>query len=119
MNIAALKRELDPLTIVQVTIVVSMLAFFLLTPVIFMIIRAFNYNGNPSLYYFQSLIQDPDFIKFPPELTWYEYRSTAFGDILIIGRIGPDFGLILNTIFISAMVSLFSCLLYTSDAADE
>jgi len=111
MNIAALKREMDLLTIAQVTIVVSMLTFFLLTPVIFMIIRAFNYNGNPSLYYFQSLIQDPDFIKFPPELTWYEYRSTAFGDILIIGRIGPDFGLILNTIFISAMVSLFSLIL--------
>lgn len=111
-----LKRELDSLTIVQLSIVVLILGVFLVLPVSFMILRAFFYKGSLSLYYFQSLLSSGTFIKIPPELRWIELAETPYGKILIIGRRGPNFGILLNSLFVSTMVMIFAGIIGTTAA---
>ncbi|RLE92547.1 MAG: iron ABC transporter permease [Thermoprotei archaeon] len=111
-----LKRELDSLTIVQLSIVVLILGVFLVLPVSFMILRAFFYKGSLSLHYFQSLLSSGTFIKIPPELRWIELAKTPYGKILIIGRRGPNFGILLNSLFVSTMVMIFAGIIGTTAA---
>ena len=111
-----LKRELDRLTVIQLAIVTAILGTFLILPVSFMILRAFFYKGSPSLYYFQSLLASGTFIKIPPELKWIELAETPYGKILIIGRRGPNFGIFLNSLFVSTMVMIFAGLIGTAAA---
>ena len=107
-TLTKLGKRIDVLIALQLIISLSILTIFLLFPVIYMIVRAFIYNGRFSLYYFQVLFSSPDFIKIPPNLNFYELVNTPYGPVLIIGDLGPDFGIVLNSIFVAFCVMVFT-----------
>ena len=111
MGIREIKRELDPLTSAQLILPVLILSFFLLVPLTYMVARAFFHRGSLSLYYFSSLLENPDFIRNPPNFNFLRVSNTSLGTFMFIGDIGPDLGILPNSILVSAFVTLFSAVL--------
>lgn len=101
MGIREVKRELDPLTSAQLFLPVLTLSFFLLVPLIYMVARAFFHKGSLSLYYFSSLLENPDFIRNPPNLNFLRVSNTSLGTFMFIGDMGPDLGILMNSIVVS------------------
>ena len=125
-NLRVLKRELDKLTVIQLLIAFSILILFLVIPIFSMLARAFFHEGAFTLKYFEETFTDPSMIKFPPEgkvvefIERYKFVTLPNGTrilvplkTLVIGSKGPDFGYILNSIFVSSMVTLFASIIGT------
>jgi len=123
-RIKLLRREFDRLTIIQVIIAFSILIFFLLVPIFSMLVSAFIHEGSFTFKHFEDIASDKEMIKIPPKGTWikveerYKFRILPNGSrvlvterILAIGVEGPDFGYILNTIFVAVVVTIFTSIL--------
>ena len=121
MSLRTLKREFDKLTVTQLLIALFILTFFLVTPIASLLIRAFISDRGFTLKYFESTYTDPNMISPNPSLTVFQiierYKFTILPNgtrILVplktiyIGGVGPDFGYILNSIFVSFSVMVLA-----------
>jgi len=106
-----LKRELDNLTLIQLFLASFLLIVFFLIPIFYLMWKAFVYKGSISLQNFVFIFSSQDFILWPPNLNFVESASTPLGNFILIGLRGPDFGIILNSIVSSSLVTIFSVLL--------
>lgn len=120
-----LKRELDSLTTTQLVIVVVILTFFLLLPILSILYKGFITNtGQLTLSYAQQTFSDPEMIKIPPNTQFikavqiFKFKILPNGsrtlvpvNTISIGAEGPDFGYILNSIFVSTSVMVFASII--------
>ena len=124
MNLRGLRRELDKLTVVQLLIALFILIFFLVTPIASLLVRAFVSDEGFTLKYFESTYTDPNMISPNPSLTVIQilerYKFTILPNgtrvlvplkTIYIGGVGPDFGYILNSIFVSASVMILASII--------
>lgn len=111
MKLQKLKRELDHLTLIQLSLASFLLVVFFLIPIFYLMWKAFVYRGSVSLQNFIFIFSSSDFILWPPNLNLVEFASTPLGNFILIGSRGPDFGIILNSIFSSFLVTTFSVFL--------
>ncbi|RLF20673.1 MAG: iron ABC transporter permease [Thermoprotei archaeon] len=120
----ARKYNLDSFILVQLVLVVSILVIFLILPISTLLVKAFVHEGHFSIKYFRELFSDPEAIIFPPRglmirvETTYRYEILPNGTrilipekVIYIGKMGPDFGYLLNSLFVALMVALFSLIL--------
>ncbi|OYT51898.1 MAG: iron ABC transporter permease [Desulfurococcales archaeon ex4484_217_2] len=123
-DIARLKRELDKLTLVQLIIALTILTIFLIIPIASLLGKAFIYENTLSLKYFEEAFLSPGMVKFPPTgamvevIERHKFVTLPNGTrilkplkTLYIGGKGPDFGYILNSIFVSTSVMIFASIL--------
>ena len=123
-DIARLKRELDKLTLVQLIIALTILTIFLIIPIASILGKAFIYENALSLKYFEEAFLSPGMVKFPPTgamievIERHKFVTLPNGTrilkplkTLYIGGKGPDFGYILNSIFVSTSVMIFASIL--------
>ncbi len=124
MNLRGLRRELDKLTVVQLLIALFTLIFFLVVPIASLLVRAFVSDKGFTLKYFESTYTDPIMISPNPSLTVvqilerYKFVILPNGSRVLvplktiyIGGVGPDFGYILNSIFVSASVMILASII--------
>jgi len=123
-DIARLKRELDKLTLAQLIIALTILTIFLIIPIASILGKAFIYENTLSLKYFEEAFLSPGMVKFPPTgamvevIERHKFVTLPNGTrilkplkTLYIGGKGPDFGYILNSIFVSTSVMIFASIL--------
>ena len=121
MNLKSIRREFDKLTIVQLFIALFILIFFLVTPIASLLVRAFISDEGFSFKYFEITYSDPNMISPTPSLTViqilerYKFETLPNGTRILIplktiyiGGVGPNFGYILNSIFVSATVMILA-----------
>ncbi len=101
-----IRREFDPLTIVQTLIGYSSLLMFLALPLLSMFTQAFLYQANLSLYWFWSILSSPDY--FSLEATGGRMWELRRG-ILILW--GTDHGIFLNSLTVAFYVTVFCCII--------
>ena len=124
LNFKNLRREFDSLTSSQFTIVLAILIFFLLLPLFSILYKGFVANNQLTLTYVHQTFADPEMIKIPPNTVFlkllqiYKFKILSNGsralvpvNILAIGSEGPDFGYILNSIFVSTSVMVFASII--------
>jgi len=123
-SIKILKREFDKLTTIQLIVTFSISLLFLLIPIFSILYKAFMYGGSFSLAHFGELLHNPLMIRVPPSLRVvefierYKFVTLENGSRLLvplktlyIGGSGPDFGYILNSLFVSSIVTLSTSLI--------
>ncbi len=121
LNLKGLRREFDSLTSTQVFIVIVILVLFLLLPILSILYKGFVSDGHLTLSYVQQTFSDPEMIKYPPNTNFMKYirifkfqllpngsRILVPINVLSIGSEGPDFGYILNSIFVSTSVMVLA-----------
>jgi len=119
-----LRRELDKLTFIQLVIALTILTIFLIIPIISVLGKAFIYKNTLSLKYFEEAFLNPGMVKFPPSGAMIEVLERFRFEILpngtrvlrplktlYIGGKGPNFGYILNSIFVSISVMILASFL--------
>ncbi len=124
MNLKSIKREFDKLTIVQLFIALFILIFFLVTPIASLLVKAFISDEGFSFKYFEITYSDPNMISPTPSLTViqilerYKFETLPNGTRILIplktiyiGGVGPNFGYILNSIFVSATVMILASII--------
>ncbi len=124
MNLKSIRREFDKLTIVQLFIALFILIFFLVTPIASLLVRAFISDEGFSFKYFEITYSDPNMISPTPSLTViqilerYKFETLPNGTRILIplktiyiGGVGPNFGYILNSIFVSATVMILASII--------
>jgi len=124
VNLKSIRREFDKLTIVQLFIALFILIFFLVTPIASLLVRAFISDEGFSFKYFEITYSDPNMISPTPSLTViqilerYKFETLPNGTRILIplktiyiGGVGPNFGYILNSIFVSATVMILASII--------
>jgi len=124
VNLKSIKREFDKLTIVQLFIALFILIFFLVTPIASLLVKAFISDEGFSFKYFEITYSDPNMISPTPSLTViqilerYKFETLPNGTRILIplktiyiGGVGPNFGYILNSIFVSATVMILASII--------
>ncbi|MCD6485337.1 MAG: iron ABC transporter permease [Candidatus Odinarchaeota archaeon] len=115
-----IKREMDPLSWTQLTLVTVVFTLFMIYPLFSVMYTAFFYGGEFSLIYFQILFSDPFY--WPLQVTFTDtfpfvavnFRVTGQfiligGDTLYVG--GVDLGVIMNSLFIAVMTTILSTII--------
>ena len=110
-----LRWRLDPFNWLQLIVVLSTFLFFLIIPIFSIAVSAFIYGGSPSIYWFEHLLSDPLY------LPWEGVKGSIYtvikasrpnGDVLnIIYFEGLDLGIILNSILLASLTTLFSSII--------
>jgi len=91
------------------------LIVFLIVPVLSMLLIAFTYDGNISLHWFKSILMDSYYIQIPPQGEFAQKLTTFTDESLYLIR-GLDFGVVLNSLIVAALVTLFTAILGTAFA---
>ena len=126
LNWRTIKREFDSLTTTQYLIVIFIFLLFLFLPVFSILYKGFVVDNHFTLSIVSQTFQDPEMIKIPPNTAFmkaiqiYKFRVLPNGsralvplNIIAIGSEGPDFGYILNSIFVSTSVMIFASIIGT------
>lgn len=101
-RIDKLRRELDPLTIVQTLISYLMLLGFLVLPLSSLVVQGFKFEGGFSLRWFLDILSSPEYVSFQSRGgRMFEVRR---GVMYIWGY---DHGILLNSLIVAFMVTLF------------
>ncbi|ACS33589.1 ABC transporter permease [Thermococcus gammatolerans] len=104
----------EPLVISSYLFPLLYLVFFLIIPVLAMLAIAFTYNGSVSLHWFREIFTwNSDYMKLPS--SWHLIQSVKMpgtGETLYIIE-GLDFGIILNSIIVAAIVTLLASIMGT------
>lgn len=98
-----LKRELDSLTITQLSSSLIFFSLFLIAPIISILGSAFIRYSEFSLYWFTELLSDPEYFSLSPR---GGYFFELHGDVMYVW--GYDYGIILNSLIVAIVVAL-SC----------
>ncbi len=109
-----LRWHFDALNWVQLLSVLTVFTFFLILPVLTIVQSSFIYNGKISLYWFQHILQDPLYLPWKGvEGRFFDIieYSTQQGKQVLIFVEGLDFGIILNSLFVASMTTIFSTLI--------
>jgi len=88
------------------------LMIFLIVPVLSMLLIAFTYDGNISLHWFKSILMDSYYLQVPPHGDFAQKLTTSTGESLYLIR-GIDFGVVLNSLVVAGLVTLFTAILGT------
>ncbi|AIF69502.1 iron ABC transporter permease [Palaeococcus pacificus DY20341] len=88
------------------------LAIFLIVPVVTMLLIAFSYEGTPSLHWFKNILSSSYYVQFPPQGDFVNKQITATGETVYLLR-GIDFGVIVNSLLVSGIVTILASLLGT------
>ncbi|MBE0633278.1 iron ABC transporter permease [Candidatus Bathyarchaeota archaeon] len=97
-----LRREFDPLTIMQTLISYVMLIGFLVLPLSSLVIQGFKYEGGFSLRWFINILTSPEYVSFQSRGgRMFEVRR----DVMYIW--GYDHGILLNSLIIAFTVTVF------------
>ncbi|MCW4048348.1 MAG: iron ABC transporter permease [Candidatus Bathyarchaeota archaeon] len=100
-TITRLRRELDPMTLIQVVIGYLTLIVFLVLPLLSMVIEAFIYQGAVSLYWFWDILTSVEFTSLASQGgRMFEVRR----GILILW--GIDHGILLNSLIVAFSVAI-------------
>ncbi len=106
-----LRWQFDLLNWAQLTSVLAVFTFFLIIPVLTIVQASFIYEGRLSLYWFQLILRDPLYLPWKGVggrlFDVIEY-STETGRQVLIYIEGLDFGVILNSIYVASLTTLFS-----------
>lgn len=115
-----LTYNLDAFVVFSIVASLVFFTLFLLLPVFSTIVAALVEGGQVTLRYFLSTLRDPEYVRVPPllEVVRVEpvYRLVngslvVSGYVVSIGRYGPDFGKLLNSLFVSTLTTLFATVL--------
>jgi len=88
------------------------LVVFLIVPVLAMLLIAFSYNGMPSFHWFKSILSSSYYVQIPPHGDFLSKQITATGDTIYLLR-GVDFGVIINSLLVSTLVTIMASLVGT------
>ncbi|MEM3615986.1 MAG: iron ABC transporter permease [Candidatus Methanomethylicia archaeon] len=100
------RRHIDLFIIGLYLIPLVFFTFLFILPLSSLFLAAFFYGGKISMYWFTSIFTDTFFINFQPRTG---YMFNVYGDTMYIW--GLDYGVILNTIIVALMTTLFSSIL--------
>lgn len=101
LEVEKIRREFDPMTIVQTLIGYSTMILFLIFPLISMITRAFVYQTHTSLFWFWDILSSREFVSFFSQGgRLFEVRR----GILILW--GLDYGILMNSLIIAFGVTI-------------
>ena len=105
-RVERIRRELDSLTIIQTFVGYFSLIFFLILPLLSMLVQAFIYQTRVSFYWFWSILSSSDYFSLQAigGRMWEVRRG-----ILILW--GIDHGIFLNSIIIAFNVTLSCCII--------
>lgn len=106
-----LRWHFDLLNWVQLFSVLAVFILFLIIPVLTIVQSSFVYQGSLSLYWFQHILLDPLYIPWKGVggrlFDIIEY-TTPQGKEVILFIEGLDFGIILNSIYVASLTTIFS-----------
>ncbi len=85
---------------------------FLIIPVLAMLAIAFSHEGHFSLYWFKSILTSSYYVQFPPQGDFAIKTVTATGETVYLIR-GIDFGVVINSLVVAALVTLLASLMGT------
>ena len=106
--------ELEPLVLSSYLFPLLYLVFFLIIPVLAMLAIAFTYNGGISLHWFKEIFTwNSDYMKLPSSWDLVQtIKIPGTGETLYVIE-GLDFGIILNSIIVAAVVTLLASIMGT------
>ncbi|WP_048151791.1 ABC transporter permease [Palaeococcus ferrophilus] len=103
----------EPLVAFSYLFPLSYLAVFLLVPVLAMLLIAFSYNGSFSTHWFSNILHSSFYVQFPPRGDFMTSQIIpGTGEKVILIR-GMDFGVVPNSLLVSAIVTLLASLMGT------
>ncbi len=115
-QLRTLRRELDPLTLVQLIAVLVIFLLFMVLPLFSVIGTAFSHNGIPSSFWFVHVFTEPSGKYWPIRIVpggidwgFQDVPIELVGETLYIR--GIDMGGILNSIMVGLMTTLWSTLI--------
>ena len=112
-TINTLRRELDALTSFQVVVSYIVLIIFLVIPLASILYKAFVGSEGFTLTFFESMFSDPRMVSPTPNLNFIVVEETPYYTYIGIGSKGPNFGIILNSIFVATVVTIIDLILGT------
>lgn len=103
----------EPLVAFSYLFPLAYLAIFLLVPVLAMLLIAFNYHGSFSVHWFREILDSSFYVQFPPRGDFIATNIVpGTGERVVLIR-GVDFGVIPNSLLVSAVVTLLASLMGT------
>jgi len=106
----------DPFAWGVIFFVVAIFTFFLIIPLLQIIVLAFYFDGNFTFQTFRNIFSNPFFFN-PGNTSEYFMRiDTGNPEYTVISILGPDYGVFLNTIFIGIFTTFFSLIIGTVTA---
>lgn len=103
-----LKLEFDRITILQLALVIFMLVVFLVLPIWTIVAGAFEFKGQPSLEWFTRIFTNTRYFNLNPgEELIVSINNTVFIQ-------GVNFGIVLNSLIVGAIVTIFTTLIGTT-----
>jgi len=100
----------DIFSIISYVIPLSYIIFFLILPVVEMLIVGFRYEGHFSLHWFKSIFTDSYYINLDPRGTFYTVTDKY---ILVTG---VNFGVIINSLLVAISVTAITTVIGISFA---
>ena len=125
LRLKRLAYSLDAFVVFSVAASAVFFALFLLLPVFSTIVVALVEGGQVTLKYFVSTLRDPEYVRVPPLLEVvrvepvYRFVNGSLvvsGYVVSIGRYGPDFGKLLNSLVVSTFTTIFATALGVATA---
>ncbi len=125
LRLKRLAYSLDAFVVFSVVASAVFFALFLLLPVFSTIVVALVEGGQVTLKYFVSTLRDPEYVRVPPLLEVvrvepvYRFVNGSLvvsGYVVSIGRYGPDFGKLLNSLVVSTFTTIFATALGVATA---
>ncbi|HDI02044.1 MAG TPA: hypothetical protein ENF93_00205, partial [Ignisphaera sp.] len=122
-SLKRLALEFDKFTLFQVVVSYIIILSFLIVPIASILIKSFVAEQGFTLSYFQDLFSNPEMISPNPRFEFVHVSSSIkFVKIdsrkipvnyttVSIGRYGPDFGVILNSLFVASLVVIIDLVL--------
>lgn len=125
LRLKRLVYGLDAFVVFSVVASATFFTLFLLLPVFSTIVVALVEGGQVTLKYFVSTLGDPEYVRVPPLLEVvrvepvYRFINGSLvisGYVVSIGRYGPDFGKLLNSLVVSTFTTIFATALGVATA---
>ncbi len=89
------------------------LIIFLIVPVLAMLLIAFSYNGHISLHWFREILGTADYVQIPPVGSLVEKSIIPGTGVTLYVIRGVDFGIVLNSLIVGAIVTFLASVLGT------
>jgi len=117
LRLRKLIYSLDVFVVFSIAASVVFFTLFLLLPVFSTLVVALVEGGRVTLEYFVATLRDPEYVRIPPLLEVvrvepaYRFVNGSLvisGYVVSIGRYGPDFGKLLNSLIVSTSTTIFA-----------
>jgi len=117
--------NVDAFVVFSVVASAVFFTLFLLLPVFSTIVAALAEEGQVTLKHFAATLGDPEYVRVPPLLEVvrvepvYRFVNGSLvvsGYVVSVGRYGPDFGKLLNSLVVSTFTTIFATALGVATA---